>query len=261
MAALDFPSSPTLGQQFTSGLQTWEWDTISWNIVPTVVGGGEASIAVGPDAPVGPDDGDLWWDTDDPALQAGLVDPAALAANATFVTALLANTTFMTALRGLYSPAGIVVSTFATTAPTDWLMIIGQTITNGQTLHPDLWAVIPAGMKSGANIIMPDMRGRTIIGVGTGAGLTIRALSTLYGEENHVLTIAEMPAHNHGGATSAEPFYSATAAGGSGLQLIPPSNGVVGNAYTQSHTITSQGSGTAHNVMQPSIALNWIVRT
>lgn len=37
MPALDFPSSPTVGQQFTSGIQTWQWDGISWNIIPTVI--------------------------------------------------------------------------------------------------------------------------------------------------------------------------------------------------------------------------------
>lgn len=114
MAALDFPSSPTLGQQFTSGLQTWEWDTISWNIVPTVVGGGEASIAVGPDAPVGPDDGDLWWDTDDPALQAGLVDPTALANNSAFITALSANATYNAVLNNRYNPVVLNVHSLST---------------------------------------------------------------------------------------------------------------------------------------------------
>jgi len=31
MAALDFPSSPTVGQVFTSGSQTWVWDGEKWN--------------------------------------------------------------------------------------------------------------------------------------------------------------------------------------------------------------------------------------
>lgn len=88
MPVLDFPDAPTIGQQYTSGLQTWEWDSISWNIVPTIIdsGGGEASIAVGPDAPVGPDDGDLWWDTDEPSIFDTLVDVAALAINSEFTS-------------------------------------------------------------------------------------------------------------------------------------------------------------------------------
>lgn len=94
MVALNFPDSPTPGQQFTSGLQTWEWDTVSWNILPTAVGGGEASIAVGPTEPVGPDDGDLWWDTDEPSLLNALIDPDVLAINAAFTSRYVAVSTW-----------------------------------------------------------------------------------------------------------------------------------------------------------------------
>ena len=58
----------------------------------------------------------------------------------------------------------------------------GSTITNGQTLYPNLWAVIPAAMKSGANIVLPDTRGRVSVGYSSGdarfnsIGLTGRLL-------------------------------------------------------------------------------------
>jgi hypothetical protein len=31
MPAIDFPSSPTNGQEFTSGNRTWIWDGSVWN--------------------------------------------------------------------------------------------------------------------------------------------------------------------------------------------------------------------------------------
>lgn len=34
MAALDFPTSPTIGDQYAANGRTWEWDGASWNIVP-----------------------------------------------------------------------------------------------------------------------------------------------------------------------------------------------------------------------------------
>jgi hypothetical protein len=46
MAAIDFPNSPALNQEFTSGNTTWKWDGVSWNTIRTPV--------VGPTGPTGP---------------------------------------------------------------------------------------------------------------------------------------------------------------------------------------------------------------
>jgi len=84
MPAIDFPNSPTLNQTFTSGVQTWRWDGISWNLViSTVVGPtgptgaqGAASTVTGPTGPTGifavaastppgsPDEGDAWFNAE-----------------------------------------------------------------------------------------------------------------------------------------------------------------------------------------------------
>ena len=47
--AIDFPSSPTVGQQFTASNTTWEWDGTTWNVVRTRIVG-----PTGPTGPVGP---------------------------------------------------------------------------------------------------------------------------------------------------------------------------------------------------------------
>lgn len=87
MAAIDFPSSPTVNQQYVFGVQTWEWDGISWNIVPTIGdGGGGASIYVSDDPPVAPEEGNLWWDTDEPSAYDLIVDPVGLAAHSAFTS-------------------------------------------------------------------------------------------------------------------------------------------------------------------------------
>lgn len=103
MPILDFPDSPTVGQIFTASLQSWMWDGISWNIIPTVSGGGEASIAVGPTAPLTPDDGDMWWDTDEPSLLNSIVDPVALVADATFQAELAASAVYNAVLNSRYN--------------------------------------------------------------------------------------------------------------------------------------------------------------
>ena len=39
MAAIDFPNSPTVGQLFTVGSITWQWDGTVWRSQGTVVPG------------------------------------------------------------------------------------------------------------------------------------------------------------------------------------------------------------------------------
>jgi microcystin-dependent protein len=44
---------------------------------------------------------------------------------------------------------------------------------------------------------LPDLRGRSIVGVGSGPGLNPIRLGTSGGSNSHSLTVAEMPEHNH----------------------------------------------------------------
>lgn len=46
MTAIDFPSNPTLGQQYTNGVNVYTWDGTAWRLVRT--------SAVGPTGPTGP---------------------------------------------------------------------------------------------------------------------------------------------------------------------------------------------------------------
>jgi hypothetical protein len=84
MSAIDFPNDPALNETFTSGVQTWQWDGIAWNLViSTVVGPtgatgpqGAASTVTGPTGPTGifsvaastppgsPDEGDAWFNAE-----------------------------------------------------------------------------------------------------------------------------------------------------------------------------------------------------
>ncbi len=61
---------------------------------------------------------------------------------------------------------------------------------NGETT-PEGWALC-----DGTNGT-PDLRGRFILGSGSGNGLTQRNLNDKGGEENHKITIDEMPKHHH----------------------------------------------------------------
>lgn len=66
--------------------------------------------------------------------------------------------------------------------------------------YTELFAVIGYSFGGSAAIFnVPDLRGRAAIGSGQGAGLSNRAFAARGGEENQILSAAQMPAHNHGG--------------------------------------------------------------
>lgn len=54
--AIDFPNTPTVGQQYAGGGSTWQWDGVAWNIVP------QMTPAVASDTPpANPAIGQGWW--------------------------------------------------------------------------------------------------------------------------------------------------------------------------------------------------------
>jgi hypothetical protein len=57
---IDFPASPSVGDQFTFGGFVWEWDGIKWTIVPGASG---PPVTISDTPPASPAVGDLWWDS------------------------------------------------------------------------------------------------------------------------------------------------------------------------------------------------------
>lgn len=93
-------------------------------------------------------------------------------------------------------PVGMMVDYVGTTAPTGWAVMDGSTITGGQTLYPSLWAVLPAVFKSGANIVLPDTRGRVSVGRDS-ADAQFDNVGDTGGAKTVTLTTAQMPVHTH----------------------------------------------------------------
>jgi microcystin-dependent protein len=93
-------------------------------------------------------------------------------------------------------PVGMIVDYINTTPPTNWLAMTGQTIVGGQTSNAALWAVLPATMKSGANIIFPDTRGRVSVGYSS-IDTDFDTIGEIGGAKTHQLTTAELAIHTH----------------------------------------------------------------
>jgi microcystin-dependent protein len=127
---------------------------------------------------------------------------------------------------------------------------------------------------------LPDSRGRVIGTIGAGSGLTVRTLGEVVGEENHTLTVNQLPPHSHTGTTDLNGSHTHSSnanggQGGAGLAIADGSN--TGNdvdsspnelnlwtlpqalvinsngAHTHTFTTNTTGSGLAFNVMQPTL--------
>jgi len=95
-------------------------------------------------------------------------------------------------------PTGMIVGFAGPSLPAGWLDCDGAAVS--RVFYSELFAVIGVtwGPGDGVNTFnVPDLRGRTILGVGDGAGLTPRTLAEAGGAEDHQLTVAELPAHSH----------------------------------------------------------------
>ena len=144
----------------------------------------------------------------------------------------------------------------STNAGQNWEICDGAAIS--RTGYPELFAMIGTSFGAGdgsTTFNKPDLRGRTPIGAGQGSGLTNRLLGTTGGEENHVLTVAELAPHVH--KQSVDNTYNPSAGGVAGRYA---DNNTGGNSSTVGLDTGSTGSGAGHNNMQPWVAVNYLIR-
>ena len=146
--------------------------------------------------------------------------------------------------------------------PNGWLLCDGSILE--QADFPDLFVVISdtydTGGESPTQFRLPDLRGRTVIGLdGVTAGVLTGAsrddAGDTGGEEDHILTAGEVPDHDHTFDTVAT-FVAPPAAPYVALTLPPSGPG-------PGPTPVGPGSlppNTAHNNMQPFLVINFIIR-
>lgn len=188
-------------------------------------------------------------------------------------------------------PSGVIWPYGGASAPSGFLLCNGSAVS--RSTYADLFAIIGTVYGSGdgsTTFNLPNLIGRTAVGSGTytdpTSGSVTRTLGTALGEEKHLLTTAETPSHTHSvtGSTATDSHshtLPVNATGGSTVQSVYylggssigafdpvfPSGSQVANSSTNTHshsislTSGATGNGTTHNIMQPSLIVNYIIKT
>ena len=144
-------------------------------------------------------------------------------------------------------------------APQGWALCNGQLLPIAQ--NQALFAILGTtyGGDGRVNFALPDLRGRSPAHVGSAL-----PLGTRVGEENHTLTVTEMPPHAHSlqGSTdianNTSPAGNAPAAKGrGGKDIYAPGNSPLQPMSPQA--VLPSGGNQPHNNLQPYLAINFII--
>lgn len=98
-------------------------------------------------------------------------------------------------------PVGAILPYTGASAPGGYLIPDGSLVLRNDFPNlRDLWSVqgYPFGAGDGSTTMqLPDARSRSLMMIGTGPGLSARAMGDSLGEEDHVLTVSELAEHTH----------------------------------------------------------------
>lgn len=146
-----------------------------------------------------------------------------------------------------------------TTSPTGWLWCSGTDVS--RDTYAALFVAIgdTYGVGDGSTTFsLPDMIGRVAVGIDTaGARITeYNQITQSGGADKHTLTTAELPAHNHANGDYKYLLRQTdyNTAGSVGYTAGEPDVVTVGE-------VASVGDSDAHNILQPYLIVNWMIKT
>lgn len=146
----------------------------------------------------------------------------------------------------LFEPGDIKVTLRATPPAGEWLAF-GATYTDAQTNYPDLWAVAPAALKSGSDLVLPDISEAALeadasaLGVLSGSNLLSLILPNIPPHQ-HTVEHTHRYDHSHPVSVSTE-AHAHTIGGGSHSHTVSGST----NSDAHTHTTTQDGNHSHYN--------------
>jgi len=178
-------------------------------------------------------------------------------------------------------PVGTILDYAGAAAPTGFMFCAGQSVKRVD--FPELFAAIGTAFGAGdgsTTFLLPDARGRVTAAKDDMGGTDAQRLSFfaaaaktiggVFGVASHVLTLGQMPKHDHTGKVGAAGKHRHTIAN-MGLWTSDGSTSVrswgqtgqtlnTDEAPDHDHTIPSQGADEAHTNAQPTLIINKIIR-
>jgi microcystin-dependent protein len=161
-----------------------------------------------------------------------------------------------TATSNALVPSGAITAYGGSAAPTGWLNCNGASIST--TTYADLFAVVGYTYGgAGANFNLPDLTGRVVAGLEAsatrlttgGSGINGATRGATGGTETHTLTTSEMPAHTH---TNSMVNSGVDSENAPAQNIYEPGGGGTATGST--------GGGNAHQNVQPTIVLMYIIK-
>lgn len=149
-------------------------------------------------------------------------------------------------------PIGSIVAFASDTIPSGWLLCDGRAVS--RTTYSELFNVIGLSyVEDGYEWLdeerfpLPNPKGRTLVGKDS-TDTDFNTLGKTSGEKTHTLTVDEMPSHKHS-------MNFGDSAGGDGSGFVYSSTSGNNNVF-----MLETGGGQAHNNLQPSLTLNFIIK-
>ena len=145
-------------------------------------------------------------------------------------------------------PIGAIMPFGSDTIPDNWLLCNGQAVS--RTDYQELFNTIGITYGTGDGFItfnLPDLQGKIPVGLDEN-DTDFDTLGNTGGEKEHTLTINEMPKHTHGTGLVTGALSQTT------YRMLSDNN------YDGTSTTHEVGGGQPHNILQPYIVQNYIIK-
>ena len=160
------------------------------------------------------------------------------------------------AVSGDTLPIGAIMPFGSDTIPDNWLLCNGQAVS--RTDYQDLFNTIGITYGSGDGFTtfnLPDLQGKIPVGLDEN-DTDFDTLGNTGGEKEHTLTIDEIPSHSH----NVQNNFWVQSAGYGNVNTSSVGDAANRANIAGSGNIATSGGGQSHNILQPYIVQNYIIK-